>query len=570
MAYKLLFFFAFIFSSSFYACLLGQEYIKPLELKPALSGSFGEVRPNHFHTGLDYKTDGHIGVPVLAIADGYLYRVGVSHVGYGKVLYINHANGTTSVYGHLDRFSPRLDSAVMAAHYVEKSFWMNHEFTPEQVHVRKGEVIAYSGNTGSSGGPHLHFELRETKTEKPFNPQLVGFELFDEMRPHLEGVLVSAIKDNGVIGSSNRDRWLPTVFYGDKYHIKGTSSISAWGDIGIGFSGFDYISGDWSKCGIFKVQLLVDDVLIYEHILDTLDFRTLRCTNTFIDYAYLQRKGKTIQKCYVDMPNNSLKIYSHLQKEGIITIDEARKYHLQLKLYDFKSNCADLEFVINGVKAPIEKMAIDSSYSCFKWNQANEYRDTNIVFAIPDSALFENMNFKVEKERSELFLSDIFSVGNNSIALNRYCKLKIKPTECDIPTSKLSIVKVSSTNRIIDFQKTEVDEDGFLSADIRYFGRYAISLDTISPYLISLDLNGKTTISAYKNIQFKCSDRSGITRIDGYIDDKWVLFDYNPKKNLLTHVFDKNRITKGKEHRLLLEVEDGVGNVAKYTKVFVW
>ena len=549
--------------------LMAQNYIIPMDIKPALSGNFGEIRPNHFHTGLDYKTEGKIGVPVRAIDDGYLYRVYVSHKGYGKALYINHPSGITSVYGHLDRFADLIADVVLNCHYEKESFWLNYIFNTDTIRVKKGDVIAYSGNTGSSGGPHLHFEIRDTKTEQPLNPLKYGFALTDNMRPHIGGILVSGLKNSGVVNGNNAS-WFSTVFYNSAFHIKGKQVIKAWGDIGIGFHGFDYLTGDWSKCGVYRAELFVDGAKIYEHELDTLSFNTLRHLNAFIDYKYRKEKYRTVQKCYVDKPNNGLNIYRHLKNNGILSIDEARSYKVQLNLYDAKNNLSKLAFTINGTPQSIKERVVPQNAVRFIWNKPNFYADSGIEFSVPDSALYDNIYFECERKQVSGFLSDVFYIHNGNEALNDYCALKIKPSGALTDSSQICIVEVNSKGRIIDYCRTSTTADGFFKTNVRSFGRYVLAKDTISPYLKSLDLNGRKDIRKYKNIQFKVSDRSGISRIDGYIDGKWVLFDYEAKKRFLIHRFDENRIDKGEKHTLTLEVEDGVGNISKFEKEFVW
>lgn len=549
--------------------VVAQKYILPMDIKPALSGNFGEIRPNHFHTGLDYKTQGKVGIPVRAVADGYLHRIYVSHRGYGKALYINHPEGITSVYGHLNRFADTINEIALQCHYEKESFWLNYIFSSDSIKVKKGDVIAYSGNTGSSGGPHLHFEIRDTKTEQPLNPLRYGFDLVDDMRPHLGGVLVSGVKNGGAVNGDSRS-YFSTVFYDGAFHIKGKSSIQAWGDIGVGFYGFDYLTGDWSKCGVYKAELFVDGEMIYTHELDTLSFNTLRHLNAFIDYKYKKEKYRTVQKCYVDKPNNGLNIYRNLMNKGIISIDEPRNYKVKLNLYDANGNLSKIAFTIKGTPQEVKTKEISDEVVRFIWNKKNVYNDSGIVFEIPDSALYDDIYFECERVKMAGFLSDIFHVHNGNAALNDYCTLKIKPVGEVEDSSQVVIVEVNSKGRIISYCNSKLTEEGFYETKVRSFGRYALAVDSVFPHIKSLDLNGKFNIKKYKNIQFKIYDRSGISRIDGYIDGKWVLFDYEAKKNLLIHTFDESRIKRDIEHSLVLEIEDGAGNISKFEKRFVW
>ena len=256
----------------------------PLDIPLLLSGNFAELRSHHFHAGIDFKTQGKTGLPIYAVADGYVSRINVSPVGYGRALYIDHPDlNLTTVYAHLSAYAPQIDSLAKARHYEIEKYNINY-FPNERIYVKKGDIIAYSGNSGSSGGPHLHFETRQRDNQAPINPLFFGFDIKDTMKPSINGLRIYPIAGQGVVNKQFSDsKFYPVVYYSGAYHLKGNPKIEAWGNLGFALNTIDYLDGSWSKCGIYSIELLTDSQLIFKQEMDQISYDEMRYIDAHID-----------------------------------------------------------------------------------------------------------------------------------------------------------------------------------------------------------------------------------------------------------------------------------------------
>ena len=261
----------FIFSSLILSAQ-SVHFHAPVDIPIQFTGSFGELRGTHFHSGIDIRTNGQIGLPLYSAESGHVSRVSVSPTGFGLALYIAHHNGYTTVYGHMDRFAPRIAEWVKAQQYQKKRFALDVELSPEILPVEKGEMIGWSGNSGSSGGPHLHYEIRNTQTNRSLNPGFFGFQAADTKSPVFNFVHVYPISDDSHIDGSLRSKRYKTVLSQGAYQIEGRPTLSAFGEIGFGVDVTDYLDANWSKCGIYSLELRVDSVLIHRFSLESLNF----------------------------------------------------------------------------------------------------------------------------------------------------------------------------------------------------------------------------------------------------------------------------------------------------------
>ncbi len=533
-----------------------------------LSGNFAELRPNHFHTGIDIKTKGQIGEAIYSIDDGYLARVYVSPYGYGRALYIQHPNGYTSVYGHLDSFSPKIDKLVKSIQYKQQQFTIDHHLKAGEITLKKGELIAQSGNSGSSGGPHLHFEIRHTASEKPVNPLLFGFNIKDEMRPQLTGIKLFNI--NGAINNSSDERYYPTVFYGDEFHLKANPSIRAWGEIGIGIQAYDYLSGDWSKCGIREAELYVDGKSYAIFQADTLSFSELKFINASTDYEEKMRHGKWILKLFKDKPNNHLSNIRPFINRGILNINKERDYDIKIIVRDTYNNQSNLNFTIKGQEQTIQQQAFNREAIPFYWDQNNVFAQGDFRIEIKDMVLYNNVSFVFSENKSDFFLSNIYTFGDTYTPLHNYASINIKPNKTVSDPEKLYVLRVTDKGSKIEALNSSY-EDGWVKTSTRYLGNFALLCDTIQPVIKSLQTMDGRNIKHLKSIRFKISDNeSGVKRYKGFIDDKWALFEFDGKNNLLTYRFDKERVSSNQHHNLRLELVDNCGNMNIFDAKFYW
>ena len=308
----------------------------PFDFPILLSGNFGELRSNHFHSGIDFKTQGAEGKPIHAPQEGYVSRVSISPWGYGNALYITHPDGTTTVYGHLQKFSPAIADYVKAQQYELERFDVNLFPEPDSLPVRKDEIVAWSGNTGSSAGPHLHFEVRDTKTEEVLDPLVFFHEQITDTRPpKILGILVVPIEGSGVVnGSSQKLRITPQISKDGQTRV--SQKIEAWGKIGLAVKTYDYMDRTTNIYGVKEITLMADSQVIFHSYLNRFAFDETRYINTLIDYEEWQKRRSFYIRSFSE-PGNRLRFPEYVNR-GIVHIDEARTYELTYTLADAFGN----------------------------------------------------------------------------------------------------------------------------------------------------------------------------------------------------------------------------------------
>jgi len=344
-------------------------FSSPLDIDLYLSGTFGELRSNHFHSGLDFKTGGAIGKNVYSIADGYVSRIKVSPWVYGKATYIQHPNGT-SVYGHLDKYSPKIDSIVKAEQYRRESFAM--DFFPEKndIIIKKSEIIGLSGNSGSSGGPHLHFEIRNANQE-PINPMHFGITIKDNIKPTIQKLFIYNIYQNNI--STKKDISLNYIngILSPKYH----DTIAVSDKFYIGINSFDKLNGAPNQNGIYSMSIFVDDEKYFEFVADKFSFNETRYLNAYIDYEYFKKYRSRIQKSII-LPNNNLSMYNSVKNRGLILMNEKAK-KVNIIISDFAGNKSEIVFWAKKDDGLNNSVSTINKGILFKYKEENIYKTDN-------------------------------------------------------------------------------------------------------------------------------------------------------------------------------------------------
>lgn len=563
---KILLLFA-LFSSAF---AFGQNryYSAPVKIPMLLSGSFAELRSNHFHSGIDIKTQGVTGIPVSAVAEGFVSRIAVSPTGYGNALYINHSNGTTSVYGHLSSFRDDIAKYVRDNQYSEKSFIIDLQVLPEKFLIKKDEIIAKSGNSGSSGGPHLHFEIRDTKSEEPLNPLKYDFAIKDKTPPKVFTLMVAPLSETSHVKQDIRKRRFSVVFYEGKYHLKDNPVIPVYGEIGFAIETNDYFDDSWNKCGVYSLQLTVDNELYYSHQLDRFSFDESRYINSHIDYeTYIDLKRR-FQKLWVE-PGNKLSTYNYLKENGIFKAMGNGIHQIQIQIKDTYGNTSTLEF--NVESKPSEITQIQKPFEKdFIYNRANQFTTDDIQINVPKGALYTNLKFEYKKLPLAIgYFSEIHIIHQNTVPLHKSANIRIKTKNLDEHLQSKALL-VNIDDKTGEYRAAGGNfEKGWINSNILTFGEYAVRIDTIPPIINSLSITTNSTLNEPNRIRFKISDDlAGIQKIEGIFDGKWALFEYDAKNNLITHKFDKERFEFNKKHLLILTVSDYKENISTYEATF--
>ena len=537
------------------------NYHFPLDITPKVSGSFGELRSNHFHSGLDLATRGKTGFPVFAAESGYVSRISVSPGGFGKALYITHPNGYTTVYAHLNQFNHAVDSALTALQYKKESFSVNAYFESGEYPVSRGEIIGFSGNSGSSGGPHLHFEVRQTRGQKPLDPLAFPNPVKDDIRPQIKGIKIYPLSDDALINGKHEARYFPCVFYDGAFHLKHAPRISAGGRIGVGIEVIDYYSGSWRPCGVHSIDLKINGQPHYNYTMDGFYFRDTRYLNSHIDYAEEVKHNRAIQKSFVD-PFNKIDLYDVGAHRGEVLISDSGQYEFRYAVQDITGNISDLTFRIAGVppvklthgNKPPKQALIDPAvpYS---------YEEDGYTVSFPAESFYRSVRpeFEVKKSKQSL-TGKVFSVLDETIPIHKRYEIKI-PIPMPLDKKGLCGAKISDNGKPV-YAGGQVEDMHYVIRS-RSGGDYILVKDTVPPKIKIRNKPAGMDYSRRKEmIAILKDDFSGIDEFEGRINGKWTLFEYDAKNDRIICKFDKVPfLEKEKEYELLIEATDQAGNI---------
>lgn len=542
--------------------VFSQQYRYPVIIPPAFSGNFGELRSNHFHSGLDFKTEQTVNKPIVAIEEGYVSRISVSPGGFGLALYVDHpATGHTSVYAHLNSFSKEIAEWVKEKQYEQERFQVTLYPEKGQFPVKQGEQIALSGNTGSSGGPHLHFEIRDSQTEEPLDALAYLPLVADTQKPDLRGIAFYPQKDKGLInGSSNPLRINISKDSQGNPQAPGRT-INAWGRIGVGVKAYDRMNGQSNIYGVKQIRLFVDEELVFSSSIDRFSFSDTRMLNSFVDFEDWKERRSFYMKSFVD-PGNRLPFYK-TTNNGYIDIIEEREYRFRYELEDHAGNRLDYRFSVQG--KPQEIPAPLPCDNWFSWNLNNSFLEIGFSLSIPAGNLYNDLSFTHRKTESHTYYSHIHRVNDKPVPLHQGAELWIGlHTDTLQNRRNYGIVKINDNGSESWVGGTY--KRGGIAATIRELGdSYAVSSDTLSPTITPVSPENWVK---QRRIRVRLSDnKSGIASFRGEINGKFVLFTHDTKSNVYTYHFDDARLNKGEQLSLVFTTTDGAGNSSEYKKV---
>lgn len=542
-----------------------QDFHPPLDIPLVLSGTFGELRSNHFHAGIDIKTKGESGLRIYAIADGYVSRIKVSPWGYGKAIYITHDNGYSSVYAHLMRYNGAIQEYVVGNQYEKQSY--DIELFPEkdQLRVKEGDIIGLSGNTGSSAAPHLHFEIRNSQNQHPQNGLMFGFNIIDNIPPVIKELKIYAKGKNTQINNKFEDRIFKVKGSGKSCYIDETIEVS--GPYALGVNTYDLLNFAKNKNGVYSIELLVDSQLIYSHSMEEFGFHETRYINCHLDYSEKVANKRKIHKCFIE-PNNKLSIYDYVSNRGIIKPNDSIQ-SVVMRIKDVYGNLSKLSFKVKKVEpnlVAIHPLDTIKFTSVFAYNVKNSFKNESVSIEIPSYSLYDTLYFKYDvfNDSSDIFHSPIHCIHNEETTVHEAYSLSVKTTVPDSLASKAFICKLNKSGNI-NFIGGEYN-NGILSVKTRNFGNFSVAVDTIKPLVKGLNIYpGKTMKSSTLKMTIK-DELSGIKEYTATINGEWVLMEYDPKRNRLTHYFDKN--LKSGKHIFKILVSDSKDNLTEYEAVF--
>jgi murein DD-endopeptidase MepM/ murein hydrolase activator NlpD len=546
--YSFLFFYAF---TTVAQTTYPKDYFRsPLDIPMQLSGNFGEFRPNHFHAGFDFKTMQKEGLNIYAVADGYVSRIKISTVGNGKTIYINHPNGYTSVYAHLQRSLGKIEEYIKKAHYKEQAYEIELFPSPTDLIVKKGDVIALSGNTGGSEGPHLHFEFRDTQTEKVINPYFFGFDSFmkDTKKPQISSLVVYPINENSVVNQSKRPVNLNLSLMADGSYL--SQKVLAKGKIGFGIQSYDVFDFSYDKYGLFKVQTYLNGSPSFGYQLDTFSFDETKYINAFIDFYKYKKTKQRIQKLFMQNPYPLSIIRSDLSY-GIIEVASNFTNLYRIEVSDFYGNTTAISIPIQYAvdEAKITEEVVKTPYLLKAKTDSNFEKDNGSVF-FPAGTFYDDfyLDFDVK--------DNVMTVHNDLVAVNNAFQVTIIDSSA-VNDEKTFIASLKENK--LSYNSTKRKENTFTTYT-KKLGKFILAKDTIAPKIsIAKPIDGKW-LSNQKTVQLTISDAlSGIKSYNGFLNGKWILFEYENKTNTITHYFDDGIVAEGKND-LKVVVTDNVGN----------
>ncbi|HTA27169.1 MAG TPA: M23 family metallopeptidase, partial [Bacteroidia bacterium] len=391
-----------LFSGKLYAqdSLPKHYFINPLDIPISLAGTFGEIRTDHYHMGIDIRTDEEEGLAVHAAANGYISRIVASPSGYGNCLYITHPNGYISLYGHLSRFSNAITKYVKHKQYVEEKYQQDIAVPAGLFTVKQGDTIGFSGSTGAAEGPHLHFEIRNAKNDDPINPLLAGYKCTDNIAPLIKGIAIYPLNDSSTINDKHEPLYIKAEKRNNHYKLVGDTNIKAYGSIGVAVSCYDMADSVESHNGPYMKILTDNGDIIYYTKMNVLSFATSHFVNGHIDYAAMRKHFDTYEYSFLQ-DNDKLKIYKKLVNKGRIDCLKGKNHRLEYSISDFNGNTTTLAFTLHGDDKPAKLYQDTAKYVAIaSYEKPFEYSGNGMKIQIPAGALFNNLHFRYSLEKA--------------------------------------------------------------------------------------------------------------------------------------------------------------------------
>jgi hypothetical protein len=536
-----------------------QNYFSnPLDIPMILSGSFGELRSNHFHSGLDIKTQQRTGFPIYAPADGYVSRVKVGHYGYGKALYLKHPNGYTTVFAHLQKFQGAIQLYVKENQYRKESYEIELFPKASLLLVKKGDIIGYTGDSGSSGGPHLHYEIRD-EASRPMNPMLFGVDIPDTKDPIVHSVYAYPMSDDATINQFKLPVKLRIIKQKDGTFK--TEKILAYGKIGFGVSTNDQQNGASNKNGVYSIKTSYNGTKKIDICFEKFSFDETRYLNRYIDYKNFKKNKSRVQKLFRET-NNPLSMIKHDNEKGLITVSEGYSSNFSISIKDYKGNSTFISIPVLGKKDTlIAPKKAQKGLAYVPSETASTITKGNFIVYVPKNALYEGAYLDIKTSGDTLhFHEDNVPVHKNisiSMDISNYNELD---------KSKLYIGRLNYSG--IPYYTTTRRENNILTTRTRTMGSYVLAMDTVSPTIRAHNFTDGKWNSKNNTIKIKIQDKlSGISKYRATINGTFILMEYNYKKDVLTYSF-KDEIITDTKNNLRLIVTDNVGNSSTFEAVF--
>ena len=526
------------------------QWVPPLDIPIKLSGVFGEFRSNHFHAGLDIRTQGRQGLKVKSVQNGWVNRIRVSTTGYGKALYIKHYDRTTSVYAHLKKFAPKIEAYVKERQYQKESFTIHLFPKSEALKVEAGELVGFSGNTGRSYGPHLHFEVRNSSNQNPINPMEYPLEIKDSQRPQIQNLYIY----DGFHPDSKKKEF-PLVKKNDSVYT--TAGIHTGGKINVGLRLFDRQDLSYSKNGIYNTKVRLNGILQFEMKMDEISFDDSKYINLLIDYKEYSQKKRRILR-FISHSEQKTTFLVGEKANGEMEISPDKSYQIMIEVSDYKGNTSYVEAYLTCTATNLNSFDKSNLIAPSK-DYLFDFDDRSVYF--PQNSFYDAIPLKVENTETELI------VGENHYPLQKPFEVQFQIPVQDSLKNNQSFIAMLNTKGKPFFFSNQKKENSWIGKS-KTLGRFTISRDSVAPKLKPLNFKNKQWLSSFNYLRVKLTDDySGIKSYRGEINGKWIRFEYEPKNNTL--IYDFNDLSfKESLHQLTIEAEDKAGNVSKLQMEF--
>jgi len=561
MKYYLLILFFLI---SIRLCLSQSEYPQdyfsnPLDIPLILAGNFAEIRSNHFHSGLDIKTNNREGLNVYSAGDGYVSRIKVSFFGFGKALYITHPNGYTTVYAHLKKFSPKIEAYIKQCQYQKESFEVEVFPTPDELLITKGEIVALSGNTGGSTAPHLHFEIRDNQ-ERPINPMIFGIDIKDSRPPVVSKVYAYAKDENSTVNRSNSKVELRLIPNSNGTYS--TEKIEAYGTIGFGIVSNDKQDLAPNNNGLYNIQTFYNGNKNLEVDFRRFSFDETKQINRFIDYEMFKTKRTSIQKLFVQN-GNTLSLFRDVESQGYVKVEDRTSSVYKIRIQDFKGNETWLTIPIVGKKTePLPSSNEKIPEYFVSANRAFNLQKDKVSVYIPANTFYDDtyLDFDVKNDTLQLYKDIVPLQKNYSI----YYDVSSYKEE---DKGKLFVAELVGYYKKPSYVYTTRKGDSLIGRPST-LGTFTLVSDNDKPKVTPVNFTDGKWISKESELKVKIlDDLSGISGYRATINGKWILMEYEYKTDMLTYDFD-DKVISETENKFKLIVTDNVGNSSTFEATF--
>lgn len=536
----------------------GTDFIYPLDVPMSLSGNYGELRSNHFHAGIDFRVGGVVGAPIYATADGYVSRITVGPSGYGNALYITHSNGFVSVYGHMHCFKDEIAEFVRGKQYETESFRQNISLSPEQFPVKQGDYIGKAGNTGSSGGPHLHFEIRDEKGQCT-NAFARGYlNIPDNLPPTFRNVVFYGF---GWVGG------IPESYYVGMPQ-KGAISLPKHSYVCI--DAYDRQEGTNAKLAVNEYKVWLDSTLLYHFTLGEVPGAWGRDINSLIEFKQKVVRGRTYVKSYIE-PGNRLQDRIKGSNYGIITLEDTLRHRVRIQVKDIENNTSTRSYTVKRVDSLfVGKLPDSAQVNYGAWFLPNFYKTDGFKLYIPQGVLYNSINLSVDTLDTRVTpYAPVWSVASNRIALRKAVSVTLG---CNLPDSLISKAFIAHVYKggSLGYAGGKYDTlKREMSANVLSLGNFTVAVDTVAPEITPTIANN--AVVKGNTVVFRLRDRlSGIKDYRVEIDGHWVLAEHDAKTRRIIIPLQHAKIARGKKHSLVFEAVDNCGNRSRLKRVFTW